>query len=85
MREEGSTIRLVFCLDRDEHPRLFDDLIRFRKGVRRVNRLRLLAHDGLLSQSVVDRTTAQLPKGTTASDRSDSAEITDRIFLPPLN
>ena len=43
-------IRLVFELWRADHPRLFDDLIRFQKGTKRINRLRVLAHDGLLVQ-----------------------------------
>jgi len=44
------SIRLVFELSRADHPRLFDDLIRFPKGTKRVNRLRVLAYDGLLAQ-----------------------------------
>ena len=43
-------IRLVFELTRADHPRLFDDLIRFPKGTKRINRLRVLAYDGLLIQ-----------------------------------
>ena len=46
----AASIRLVFELSRAEHPRLFDDLIRFPKGTKRVNRLRVLAYDGLLAQ-----------------------------------
>ena len=46
----SASIRLVFELSRADHPRLFDDLIRFHKGTKRVNRLRVLAHDGLLAQ-----------------------------------
>ena len=48
--ESPTSIRLVFELSRAEHPRLFDDLIRFHKGTKRVNRLRVLAYDGLLAQ-----------------------------------
>lgn len=43
-------IRLVFELARADNPRLFDELIRFPQGQKRVNRLRVLAYDGLLSQ-----------------------------------
>jgi hypothetical protein len=43
-------IRLVFELSREENPRLFDELSQFRQGRKRVNRLRLLAYDGLLAQ-----------------------------------
>jgi len=44
------SIRLLFELSRDDNPRLFDDLMRFNKGPKRVNRLRFLAHEGLLAQ-----------------------------------
>lgn len=48
-----ASIRLVFELSRQDHPRLYDDLIRFPKGTKRINRLRVLAYDGLLVQSGV--------------------------------
>lgn len=48
--KEAGTIRLVFELSRADHPRLYDDLIRFPKGTKRINRLRVLAYDGLLAQ-----------------------------------
>jgi hypothetical protein len=48
--KEPLPIRLVFKLERAEHPRLYDELFRFRKDAKRVNRLRLLAYDGLLVQ-----------------------------------
>ena len=47
----GEPIRLVFELARADHPRLYDDLIQFSKGTKRINRLRVLAYDGLLIQS----------------------------------
>lgn len=43
-------IRLLFEISRNDNPRLFDDLMRFNKGTKRVNRLRFLAHEGLLAQ-----------------------------------
>lgn len=43
-------LRMVLELAREEHPRLYDDLARFPKGPKRLNRLRTLAHDGLLVQ-----------------------------------
>lgn len=42
----AETIRMLFELDRADDPRLYDDLIRFKKGTKRINRLRLLAHEG---------------------------------------
>lgn len=43
-------VRLVFKLERADNPRLYDDLIRFKKGAKRVNRLRTLAQEGLLAE-----------------------------------
>lgn len=42
----AETMRMLFELDREDDPRLYDDLIRFNKGTKRINRLRLLAHEG---------------------------------------
>jgi hypothetical protein len=42
----AETMRMLFELDREDDPRLYDDLIRFKKGTKRINRLRLLAHEG---------------------------------------
>jgi len=47
------SVRLLFELSRDDNPRLFDDLMRFNKGPKRVNRLRFLAHEGLVAQQWV--------------------------------
>lgn len=44
-------VRLLFEMTREDNPRLYDDLIRFNKGTKRVNRLRFLAHEGLLVQN----------------------------------
>ena len=50
-RQNDEPVRLLFEMTRDDNPRLYDDLIRFNKGTKRVNRLRFLAHEGLLAQS----------------------------------
>lgn len=44
----AAPLRLFFEIERDDNPRLYDDLMRFKKGQRRVNRLRFLAHEGLM-------------------------------------
>ncbi len=49
---QPESIRLLFELDREDDPRLYDDLIRFKKGTKRINRLRLLAHEGVIGQLV---------------------------------
>ena len=84
-------IRLVFELDREEDPRLYDDLIRFNKGTRRVNRLRILAHDGMLAQQRPTEPVQLLanPNGAAAipaiapPDKEDGA-IINQIFDEPI-
>jgi hypothetical protein len=49
-RNAQEPVRLFFEMTRDDNPRLYDDLIRFNKGTKRVNRLRFLAHEGLMAQ-----------------------------------
>lgn len=48
--KESEPVRLLFEMTREDNPRLYDDLVRFNKGTKRVNRLRFLAHEGLLAQ-----------------------------------
>ena len=55
------SVRLLFELSRDDNPRLFDDLMRFNKGPKRVNRLRFLAHEGLLAQQWLLGMTVPVP------------------------
>lgn len=43
-------IRMRFELERDDNPPLFDELMKFAKGTKRLNRLRTLAHEGLVVQ-----------------------------------
>ena len=62
------SVRLLFEMSRDDNPRLFDDLMRFNKGPKRVNRLRFLAHEGLLAQQSLLGMTAPAP--TTGSMKS---------------
>jgi hypothetical protein len=45
-----SVMRMRFELERDDNPPLFDELMKFTKGTKRLNRLRTLAHEGLLAQ-----------------------------------
>ncbi|MBN8506974.1 MAG: hypothetical protein J0L57_00010 [Burkholderiales bacterium] len=69
-------IRLLFEMSRDDNPRLFDDLMRFNKGPKRVNRLRFLAHEGLLAQQWLLGTTVpahEVPAAKTARSASDIA------------
>ena len=80
-------IRLVFELARADHPRLYDDLIQFHKGTKRVNRLRVLAYDGLLAQSGVFAGQARgLPLQPSAGGAQEgSGEVTNDIFAPAID
>jgi hypothetical protein len=77
-------IRLVFELARADHPRLYDDLIRFHKGVKRVNRLRVLAYDGLLTQIGHAVAIAPACQARTAAGDADEGggNVTDDVFAP---
>jgi len=47
----ADTLRITLELELADNPPLYQDLARFPKGPRRVNRLRTLAHAGLVFQS----------------------------------
>ncbi|MBU0603824.1 MAG: hypothetical protein KKD25_15650 [Gammaproteobacteria bacterium] len=85
--KDPALIRLVFVLARADHPRLYDDLIQFQKGVKRINRLRLLAYDGLLSQSGVlagmGHGSPHLP--STSSAQEGNGDITNDLFAPAID
>ena len=69
------SVRLLFELSRDDNPRLFDDLMRFNKGPKRVNRLRFLAHEGLLAQQWLLGMTVQAPMPTAAAPRAPQGGV----------
>lgn len=57
MSDKGTTnegpLRMQFELSRDDDPSLYDDLVRFKKGTKRINRLRFLAHEGMVAETMV--------------------------------
>jgi hypothetical protein len=76
-------IRLVFELTRADNPRLFDELNQFPQGQKRVNRLRVLAYDGLLAQYGVFAINGQVPVKANGTDLR-AAEVTNGLFEPAL-
>ncbi|MBI5720653.1 MAG: hypothetical protein KIT17_09440 [Rubrivivax sp.] len=74
-------VRLVFELARADNPRLFDELVQFPQGVKRVNRLRVLAYDGLLAQFGVFALTSGITKPPPALPLT---EVTNGLFEPAL-
>jgi hypothetical protein len=83
-REKVDTkpVRLVFELSRADNPRLFDELVRFPQGVKRVNRLRVLAYDGLLAQYGVFALAGGIVAAPAAAQ--PGAEVTNGLFEPSL-
>lgn len=86
---EPPRIRLVFQLERAELPRLYDELARFHKGVKRVGRLRTLAYEGLLVQQGVLRLPGQASSDVSGSigfdGDGDAAEVTNGLFEPAVD
>ena len=79
-------IRLVFELARADNPRLFDELNQFPQGQKRVNRLRVLAYDGLLAQYGVFEPIARIAAsaGTSIGVDVRAAQVTNGLFEPAL-
>jgi hypothetical protein len=78
-------IRLVFELTRSDHPHLYDDLIQFRQGTKRVNRLRVLAYDGLLVHSgLFVAANRASPHPLSNSAEEGSGDVTNDLFAPSL-
>jgi hypothetical protein len=86
-RVPQAPIRLLFELEREDNPRLYDDLVRFRKGTKRVNRLRTLAQEGLLAQgwAVGFMPTAPQALADEVSHESTEAALTNEVFGKPLD
>ncbi len=88
-RNDG-TIRLLFEMAREDNPPLYDDLVRFSKGSKRVNRLRLLAHEGLRSVSLQATGGAAMLVAGAGTPRSagmddfGSGDVTNPMFGEPL-
>ena len=79
------SIRLLFELERADNPRLYNDLIRFKKGTKRVNRLRTLAQEGLLAELWQIELAGHKAEGKneTASFELGDASITNQVFDEP--
>lgn len=79
-------IRLVFELTRADNPRLFDELNQFPQGQKRVNRLRVLAYDGLLAQYGVFAPVVQGAGIGRTPNCVDvhAAQVTNGLFEPAL-
>lgn len=80
----GDRIRVTLDLRRSDDPALFEALASLSKGRRRIARLRMLAHDGLLASEVMasgvgTRFAPGAPKA------ADDAALEERTDLAPLD
>lgn len=82
--DSTASIRLVFELSRADNPRLFDELIRFHKGAKRVNRLRVLAYEGLLAQTGLLQSPIAAADAS-LDDRAGKADVSIGIFQASLD
>ncbi|MGF6095695.1 hypothetical protein [Pseudomonas sp. 18175] len=76
------SVRLLFEIAREDNPRLYDDLMRFNKGPKRVNRLRFLAYEGLLAQlgiGVVARSGGAMER---ERDADSASQVVQAFDLP---
>lgn len=88
-----SVMRMRFELERDDNPPLFDELMKFTKGTKRLNRLRTLAHEGLLAQrgwSVAtgraeERRDEALREGQRGRGDSILAAASNELFGPAID
>lgn len=85
LMDSPEPVRLVFELSRADNPRLYDELMRFPKGAKRVNRVRVLAYDGLLAQHGVLVLPGQ-PAGPESRPEPvpAAAVFTNAVFAPAL-
>ena len=85
-QNEPKPVRLVFELARADNPRLYDELVRFPQGAKRVNRLRLLAYDGLLAQNgvLVSDGLAARADGHGAGAEEGASAVTNDLFAPAI-
>lgn len=77
-------LRVLLEFYREDQPQLFDELMRFPKGTRRVNRLRFLAQDGLVAHELRSgapavMTAVPLPLAPVEVERAQ-ASLTDIVF-----
>ena len=86
-------MRMRFELERDDNPPLFDELMKFPKGTKRLNRLRTLAHEGLHAQRGWSVPTGRaeakrgetIGKGEGAQADSVLAAASNELFGPAID
>ena len=86
-------MRMRFELERGDNPPLFDELMKFPKGTKRLNRLRTLAHEGLHAQRAWNVPTGRPGAkreeaiGERQSGEADNVLVaaSNELFGPPID
>jgi hypothetical protein len=76
------TLKITFELELLDNPPLYKDLVQFPKGPRRVNRLRTLAHAGLIAQTVPPTALPSVRTEHAPSQDSSMMEASLELFGP---
>lgn len=77
-------LRITLELEMADNPPLYQDLAKFPKGPRRVNRLRTLAHAGLIAQSAPLSVTTELAISPTLEQDATLQSASLELFGPAL-
>jgi hypothetical protein len=78
----ADTLKITFELELADNPPLYQDLAQFPKGSRRVNRLRTLAHAGLIAQRAAPGTLSANSSATSSAMDSCMKEASLELFGP---
>jgi len=78
----ADTLKITLELERADNPPLYQDLVQFPKGSRRVNRLRTLAHAGLIAQSAVPTSPPAAPPACSVPQDPTMKEASLELFGP---
>lgn len=79
----AASLKITFELELADNPPLYQDLVQFPKGPRRVNRLRTLAHAGLMFQRADHPVHLMQPPSPAPNEDVNMKEATLELFGPP--
>ena len=84
----NAVLRISFLLARGDNPRLYDELVQFPKGQRRANRLRTIAFEGLLLQSLRQASVMEIARDQgvapiSSESNAERSEASLELFSDP--
>lgn len=87
--DDDNVLRMNVRLDRDEYPELFNELKKVSKGMKRTQRLKMLASERLLlagrvGSPGISASTPISRVGSAPAVREDDLAAAHELFLPPI-